>query len=194
MEQINFKQAVENLRHTGFSPIPGKVFISIPDAKGHLERGLAFFVGEGYTWLPEYEKVALWLSNNNGRGLLCFGNCGRGKSVICGKIIPLLLNHYCHKIVSCYDSQTMNNDIDDVKRKHIIYIDDIGIENVSIKFGEKRLAFPEIVDEAEKKGKLLIITTNLSLSEIEQKYGERTKDRLIALVEPVLFKGKSMRK
>lgn len=194
MEQINFKQAVENLRHTGFSPIPDRVFISIPDAKGYLERGLAFFVGEGYTWLPEYEKVALWLSNNNGRGLLCFGNCGRGKSVICGKIIPLLLNHYCHKIVSCYDSQTMNNDIDDVKRKHIIYIDDIGIENVSIKFGEKRLAFPEIVDEAEKKGKLLIITTNLSLSEIEQKYGERTKDRLIALVEPVLFKGKSMRK
>ena len=194
MEQINFKQAVENLRHTGFSPIPDKVFISISDAKGHLERGLAYFVGEEYSWLPEYEKVALWLSNNNGRGLLCFGNCGRGKSVICGKIIPLLLNHYCHKIVSCYDSQTMNNDIDDVKRKHIIYIDDIGIENVSIKYGEKRLAFPEIVDEAEKKGKLLIITTNLSLSEIEQKYGERTKDRLIALVNPVLFKGKSMRK
>lgn len=194
MEQINFKQAVENLRRTGFSPIPDKVFISIPDAKGHLERGLAYFVGKEYSWLPEYEKVALWLSNNNGRGLLCFGNCGRGKSVICGKIIPLLLNHYCHKIVSCYDSQTMNNDIDDVKRKHIIYIDDIGIENVSIKYGEKRLAFPEIVDEAEKKGKLLIITTNLSLSEIEQKYGERTKDRLIALVNPVLFKGKSMRK
>jgi DNA replication protein DnaC len=194
MEQINFKQAVENLRHTGFSPIPDKVFISIHDAKGHLGRGLAYFVGEGYSWLPEYEKVALWLSNNNGRGLLCFGNCGRGKSVICGKIIPLLLNHYCHKIVSCYDSQTMNNDIDDVKRKHIIYIDDIGIENVSIKYGEKRLAFPEIVDEAEKKGKLLIITTNLSLSGIEQKYGERTKDRLIALVDPVLFKGKSMRK
>lgn len=193
MEQLDFKKAVENLRHTGFSPIPDRVFISIPDARGHLEQGLAYFVGERYTWLPEYEKVAQWLSNNNGKGLLCFGNCGRGKSVICGKIIPLLLNHYHHKVVSCYDAQTMNNDIDDVKRKHIIYIDDIGIENVSIKFGEKRLAFPEIVDEAEKKGKLLIITTNLSLAEIEQKYGERTKDRLIAIVDNVLFKGKSLR-
>ena len=193
MEQLDFKKAVENLRHTGFSPIPDRVFISIPDARGYLERGLAYFVGERYTWLPEYEKVAQWLSNNNGKGLLCFGNCGRGKSVICGKIIPLLLNHYHHKVVSCYDAQTMNNDIDDVKRKHIIYIDDIGIENVSIKFGEKRLAFPEIVDEAEKKGKLLIITTNLSLAEIEQKYGERTKDRLIAIVDNVLFKGKSLR-
>jgi DNA replication protein DnaC len=193
MEQLDFKKAVENLRHTGFSPIPDRVLVSIPDARGHLERGLAYFVGERYTWLPEYEKVAQWLSNNNGKGLLCFGNCGRGKSVICGKIIPLLLNHYHHKVVSCYDAQTMNNDIDDVKRKHIIYIDDIGIENVSIKFGEKRLAFPEIVDEAEKKGKLLIITTNLSLAEIEQKYGERTKDRLIAIVDNVLFKGKSLR-
>lgn len=194
MEQIDFSRAVENLRHTGFSPIPDRVNISIPDARSHLERGLAYFIGDSYTWLPEYEKIALWLSNNKGRGLLCFGNCGRGKSVVCGKIIPLLLNHYCRKIVSCYDSQQMNDNIDDVKRKHIIYIDDIGIENVSVKFGEKRVAFPEIVDEAEKRGKLLIITTNLSLAEVEQKYGERTKDRLIALVDAVLFKGKSLRK
>lgn len=194
MDKIDFHKEIENLRQTGFNPVPDKVFFSISSARQHLEQGLAHFVGEEYQWLPEYEKVAKWLENNNGRGLLCFGNCGRGKSVMCGKIIPILLNHYCRKIVSCYDSQTMNNDIDDVKKKHIIYIDDIGIERESVKYGERRLAFPEIVDEAEKKGKLLIITTNLSLEEIEKKYGERTKDRLIALVDVVLFKGKSLRK
>lgn len=65
---------------------------------------------------------------------------------------------------------------------------------MSVKYGEKRLSFAELVDEAEKKGKLLIISTNLSLSELQQKYGERTVDRLRAITTPVVFKGDSLRK
>lgn len=167
--------------------------IAIPDSKSLLWRGLNYFTGKA-EWLPEYEEVANWLSGNDGRGLLCYGNCGRGKSLICWKIIPLLLNHYCRKIVACYDAQQMNADIDAVKAKHIIYIDDVGTENLSVKFGEKRLAFCEIVDEAEKRGKLLILTTNLSLNEITLKYGERTMDRLVAITTRVKFKGESLRK
>lgn len=193
MEQIDFKRTIEGLKATGFNPLPNSVNISIPDAKRILWNGLNYFVGKA-EWLSEYEEVSNWLSDNKGRGLLCYGNCGRGKSLICWKIIPLLLNHYCHKIVACYDAQQMNADIDAVKQKHIIYIDDIGTENVSVKFGEKRLAFCEIVDEAEKRGKLLILTTNLSLDEISQKYGERTMDRLVAITTRVKFKGGSLRK
>lgn len=193
MEQIDFKRTIEGLKATGFNPLPNSVNISIPDAKRILWNGLNYFVGKA-EWLSEYEEVSDWLSDNKGRGLLCYGNCGRGKSLICWKIIPLLLNHYCHKIVACYDAQQMNADIDAVKQKHIVYIDDIGTENVSVKFGEKRLAFCEIVDEAEKRGKLLILTTNLSLDEISQKYGERTMDRLVAITTRVKFKGGSLRK
>lgn len=193
MEQIDFKRTIEGLKATGFNPLPNSVNISIPDAKRILWNGLNYFVGKA-EWLSEYEEVSNWLSDNKGRGLLCYGNCGRGKSLICWKIIPLLLNHYCHKIVACYDAQQMNADIDAVKQKHIIYIDDVGVENMSVKFGEKRLAFCEIVDEAEKRGKLLMLTTNLSLDEISQKYGERTMDRLIAITTRVKFKGESLRK
>lgn len=139
-------------------------------------------------------RLPKWLTDNKGRGLLCIGNCGRGKTLICGKIIPVLLNHHCNKVVSCYDAQQLNADLDAVKQKHIIYVDDIGTEFLSVKYGEKRLSFAELVDEAEKKGKLLIITTNLSLSELQQKYGERTVDRLRAITTPVVFKGDSLRK
>lgn len=194
MGQIDFQQAIENLRRTGFNPMPDRVQIRIPNAKEILWAGLKHFEGENAKWLKEYEGVAKWLEHNEGRGLLCYGNCGRGKSLICWKIIPLLLHYYHRKVISCYDSQQMNADIDEVKSKHLIYIDDIGTENVSIKYGEKRLAFSEIVDEAEKKGKLLIITTNLSLEEIEQKYGERTMDRLVAITKRVKFLGESLRK
>lgn len=72
--------------------------------------------------------------------------------------------------------------------------DDIGTENLSVKYGEKRLSFAELADEAEKKGKLLILTTNLSIDELREKYGERTIDRLRAITRTVLFSGESLRK
>lgn len=194
VDQINFKTALENLSNIGFNPVPNLVQISIAEPKKAIWAGLRHFCGDEAQWNEEYEEVSKWLSNSAGRGLLCFGSCGRGKTLLCGKIIPVLLNYYCSKIVSCFDAQQMNNNIDSVKSQHIIYLDDIGTENMSIKFGEKRMAFPELVDESEKKGKLLIISTNLSLSEIREKYGERTLDRLKAITIPVLFKGESLRK
>ena len=193
MEQIDFQQTIDRLRDTGFSPVPNTVNISIPDAKNVLWAGIKYFTGEKAQWLPEYLEIANWLTNNQGRGLLCFGNCGRGKTLICGKSLPLVLNHYCRKVVSCYDSQQMNAELDSVKQKHIIYVDDIGTENLSVKYGEKRLAFAELTDEAEKKGKLLILTTNLSIDELREKYGERTVDRLRAITKTVLFTGESLR-
>ena len=44
-----------------------------------------------------------------------------------------------------------------------------------------------------KKGKLLILTTNLSIDELREKYGERTVDRLRAITKTVLFTGESLR-
>ena len=191
---MTFQQAIDNLRHTGFNPMPDKVQINIPNAKELLWLGLNHFEGSSAQWLGEYEGIVDWLQNNEGKGLLCYGNCGRGKSLICLKILPVLIHNRYKKVVSCYDAQQMNADIDEVKSKHLIYIDDIGTENVSIKYGEKRLAFSEIVDEAEKRGKLLIVTTNLSLEEIAQKYGERTMDRLVAITKRVKFLGNSLRR
>ncbi len=194
MEQVNFRQVIEDLRVTGFNPEPSTVRIAIPNARKVLWQGIRYFTGDNAQWLPEFDRVAEWLTDNHGRGLLCYGNCGRGKSLICCKIIPILLSHYCKKIASVYDAQRMNADIDTVKAKHILCLDDIGTEETSVKYGERRQAFSEIADEAEKRGKLLIVTTNLGLNEILQKYGERTMDRLVAVTASVQFKGESLRR
>lgn len=193
MGQINFKESIEKMKACGFNPFPDRVNISIQDAKDVLLRGLNYFE-PGAKWLPEYDEVVDWLSDNKGRGILCYGNCGRGKSLICCKIMPLILNHYCNKIVSLYTAPQMNALLDSVIKNHIICIDDIGVESLSVKYGEKRMSFCEIVDEAEKNGKLLIITTNLTTDQIAAKYGERTMDRLIAITRRVKFVGESLRR
>ena len=122
------------------------------------------------------------------------GRCGLGKSLIGMRILPLVINAICHKIVSCYDAQDLNVKPDDVLQKHLVYIDDIGTEGISNIYGNKRIPFSELCDAAEKKGKLLIITTNLDVSSLAQKYGERTIDRLRAVTKRVAFFGDSLRK
>lgn len=171
-----------------------RVFIRLNNARSILERGLKFETDGAAVWLPEYDNVVDWLQDNKGRGLLMYGNCGRGKTVLGGRVIPMILNRWFNKVVSCYTSIEMNKKPDIVLAKKIVYIDDVGIEDVAVSYGSKRLIFPELVDAAEQHGKLLIISTNLSLPDIVAKYGVRTVDRLKTLTTQIRFVGESMRR
>ncbi len=190
---LDFGRAAADLRDVGLMSVPDRVRFAVPQAREQLWNGLRHFVGEQARWLPEYDAVVQWLGDNGGRGLLAMGNCGRGKTLVVGRIVPQLIHHVARRIVSSFDAQAMNADPDGVKRKHLIYIDDVGTEGVSVRYGERRLVFPEVVDEAEKRGKLLLATTNLTPEELRRKYGERTMDRLRAVTVPVVFKGESLR-
>ena len=178
--------------------VPGKkVYISIHEAKNILHgvmSGLLAGEGRTLTWIPEYDKVASWLENNKGRGLFLFGNCGRGKSLLCRYAIPIILMEYCRKIVSVFDIQDMYSDLDSVLKKRIISLDDIGTEEIIVKYGERRDAFPEIIDRAEKNGNLVIVSTNLNQEKLQERYGARILDRIKSTTTRVMFEGKSFRK
>ena len=184
------------LQGTGFFGSPKKVSIRIDNAKLLLCNGLKYYCGEGAVWQPEYEEVAEWLTDNKGRGLWLCGECGRGKTLIGAKILPVLFNfyHFPRKTIFLYDAKDLNSEFDDIVKKHIIYIDDVGKESVEVNYGNRNLRFPDIVDEAEKKGKLLMFSTNLSQEKMVEKYGERTVDRLRAITKKIVFRGKSLRK
>lgn len=166
----------------------------IEDAEDLLKRGLKHFIGDDYQWLPEYNEIVEWLSDNKGKGLLCMGNCGRGKTVICLNILSAVFQYLLSQNYNIYDSVEMGDKIEDIKSFGCnIMIDDIGLEQEFSKYGEKHIAFSEIVDIAEKKGLLLVITTNLNQKQLKSKYGERTFDRLKSLTKCVVFKGNSLR-
>lgn len=184
------------LQGTGFFGSPKRVSIHIDNAKLLLCNGLKYYCGEGAVWQQEYEEVAEWLTDNKGRGLWLCGECGRGKTLIGAKILPVLFNfyHFPRKTISLYDAKDLNSKFDDIVTKHIVYIDDVGKESVEVSYGNRNLRFPDIVDEAEKKGKLLMFSTNLSQEKMVEKYGERTVDRLRAITKKIVFRGKSLRK
>lgn len=169
--------------------------INLENAKDVLKRGLNFFVGEDAQWVQEYDDIADWLTDNKHKGLLCYGKCGRGKSLICEKIMPNIFRYYLRKNLIKLDGYEIND-----KRQLLrecdcaILIDDFGVEDVGKIYGEMHNVFEEVISLAEKRQQLLLLTTNLTLDEICEKYGERTLDRLRYLTRPVLFTGESFRK
>lgn len=192
----NFKETLFDMQQHNI-PLPaGKVEIRIPLARQILTDMLTLFIereGRQLIWLPEYDQVAEWLSDNEGRGLFLYGNCGRGKSLICRYVIPAILLTYCRKVVSVFDVQQMNRDVDLVLSKHIIYIDDIGTEEVSNHYGNRRMAFAEIMDAAEKQNKLVMVSTNLDISGLRAVYGDRVVDRIRSTTRRIVFGGDSLR-
>lgn len=202
MEQIDseyFKNLVSQMRDTGYPQEIDRVQISIPNAEKRLRGGLQYVVnmksGCNAEWNERnYRPIVDWMTDNKGKGLLMFGGCGLGKSVIGMYILPLLIKDVHKKVVNIFSAQELNKKIDEILKLHIIYIDDIGTEDNLNYYGNKRMPFAELCDAAEKKGKLLILTTNLSIDELTEKYGDRVVDRLIATTKAVPFTGDSLRK
>lgn len=194
MEQINFKATIDRLRDTTYKLLPDKVQVSVPNAGTHLKRGLRYFCGDDAKWNTDYEKIVQWLTDNKGKGLMLVGGCGVGKSLIGMRIIPLLLTHYCGKIVAICTANELNKSPDEIMKNHIIYIDDVGTEDISNIYGNKRVPFAELVDIAEQNGKLLMFSTNLDEEHLIAKYGDRVIDRLHAITRRVTITGKTNRK
>lgn len=192
----DISKVIEDMKRAGMPSPIDKVFISIPDAKSVLQKYLSHFLqmqGRKLQWLPEYDHICEWLSDNKGLGLFMYGNCGRGKSFLGRYILPAILLKYNNKIVKTFDVQEMNKDPELLLSKHIIGIDDIGTEEVSNTFGNKRMVFGEIMDSVEKESKLIIISSNLQQKDLKEKYGDRILDRIKETTKRVLFEGESLR-
>ena len=187
---------IKEMRRNNLVMPPERVHIRIPDAGQTLAAAMEAFIGlEGRraVWLKEYCKVAAWLSGNGGKGLMLAGNCGNGKSILSRLVIPAILLRCLGLVVNVYDTREMNRRLDEVLQKRIVSLDDIGTESEAVEYGNRRMAFPEIVDMAEKHGKLLVVSTNLRDDDLRKRYGERVTDRIIALMNIVEFNGKSLR-
>ena len=179
-------------------PVPqSQVMVRVPEARTVLYHYMKDCLAQKRSelhWLPEYEEVADWLTDNRGRGLFLYGDYGRGKTVLGYHVLPAILLKYMNKVVNVYDAQKMNSDIDKLLRKHVVSLDDIGTEDTLVSYGNRRLAFAEVMDAAEKYRKLIIVSTNLNGDQIVARYGQRVMERIISVTRRIEFKGQSQRR
>lgn len=198
--EFSFEQATSAVNQAVAAD--GPLHFTMGHARKRLEDGLHYYLKGQEKWLPAYDKVVDWLSDNKGRGLLCVGTTGLGKSLICYSIFRVLFLDMKAVFVT---AQQMNDRIDDLLKPdtRIIVIDDLGKEAVETRtYGNRRTPFFELCDAAERDGKLLIITTNLSTTpvndarypaSIQQRYGDAVISRLRGITKVVIFEGEDLR-
>lgn len=184
-----------------FPALPRRPRIAIANARERLLGGLQHFLRtDTPRWLPAYDDVVQWLTDNKGRGLLCFGTSGLGKSTICRDILPVLLGK--SNVVSV-SAMEMGQHIDELLRARCVIIDGLGKESVQETVNyRRRMPFYELCDAAVSGGLLLVITTNLATTtvpdnplysdSIEHRYGPDVLSRLRAATRAVIFKGENL--
>ena len=186
--------------------------VRIPDAKKRLQDGLHYFLKGKEQWLAGgdpldgYDGIVNWMTDNKGRGLLVVGAPGLGKSLVCQKILPVILGNGGRPIASV-NAKELHGRLDQLKRERIVIIDDLGKEPRK-HYGDTDNSFYELCNNAECTGQLLIITTNLSTTPLSPshpnahlypdsiltRYGQDVISRLRATTTVVEFLGSDMRK
>ena len=139
----------------------------------------------------------------NGQGLLFWGNVGTGKTFLAGCIanalmernIPVLMTSFpklLNALGGLYSGEK-NEYLKSLNQYRLLIIDDLGVERDTPYVLETVYL---VIDERYKSGKPFIITTNLSLQELQNpvdlEHG-RIYDRIMERCVPVAFSGKNYR-
>lgn len=192
-------------QHSAYDTRRDPYNIHVADAEKRLRDGLHYYLKGSEQWLPAYDQIADWLQDNKGRGLLCVGHPGLGKTLICEKILPVILGNGGRPIASVKASG-LHDRLPELLKERIVIIDDLGKEPTK-HYGDVDRSFFELCDNAERTGQLLIITTNLATARpaswpadrpwpwpdsIEHRYGTEVLGRLKAITSVVRIEGESM--
>lgn len=161
--------------------------LSIPNAAWTLYE-CAKACAKDFRWEADYQRLAQWMENPGGRGALIHGCPGSGKTFLATIFTALAYMHH-GALFTLAIAQEMNDRAEELKRDRLLLIDDIGVEDMRNNYGNRSYVLSDLVDVAERKGSILVLTTNLDASQLVGKYGNRTYDRLAAITTPISFAG-----
>ena len=168
-------------------------------------RGHAFIGIAGTEVEDKLRKAAEWMVNASGRcGLLLQGSVGSGKTSVLYAIYALYKAagaslSYC-TAPRLYDHARLhlNNEAslyDDYRQAKYLFMDDLGTEpERCLIYGTEYTPIQDILSYRYDRCLPTIITTNLTDTQIRERYGERCADRINEMFTILRLKGPSYRK
>lgn len=181
---------------------PLKFFSSEEEYKKALyEIFTSLHPSKKFKYTANFENCADYFLDTKGKGLALLGDYGTGKTFIISDFLRLLFYFKYRKIIrpiKAYDIVINCKSAADLYNQQflkysIIMIDELGNEPVFNDFGSKIEMLSLIIDKCEDENKLLFLTSNRTVKEIEERYGKPIFDRIRELCEIKFFKGNSLR-
>lgn len=156
-------------------------------------------------------KIGVKYSNNfkemkeKSIGLLIYGEPGNGKTFVSAAIankllddmVPVIcisINSLLSRIKETFNSwgkEAEDTIIKSLSNADLLIIDDLGTEQAT-EWSKTKIY--NIIDSRYRNGLPLIISTNVALAELENKYDKRTYDRLLEMCTPIKNDGLSIRR
>lgn len=158
-----------------------------------------------------YEALARWLATleagHQRQGLLLTGRAGCGKTMFVKAVVRPSRLLSAAEIVNAYrDRQGLDSSFwyavarvydGEVDAATTIAVDDLGQEPLCMLYGQR----VEVLDDVlcavyrawQKSGTLLVATSNLTIQELDKRYGRRITDRLREMCQAIEIKGGSRR-
>lgn len=161
---------------------------------------------------PEFKhivgQISLWYANDERfkddlkKGIILRGNCGTGKTMLLDTISDIVEYGDNRKPIMIHvrdvQSLYLKNDleqIDTLKKRFLLLIDDVGVENADIKnYGNVLEPFNDLFDYRYRNRLDTVISTNLTPEKIKDVYGDRILDRFKECFNEYIFNFKSYRK
>lgn len=131
--------------------------------------------------------IAQWLTTTGyNHNLNISGNVGIGKSTILGALMDFLNRtevRYNKTFVTANNMAQIalqsEPSWERITTVPILLLDDVGTEPYEVKeYGNSYLPFTQLIEQRYNKGLTTVMTTNLSIDEINTRYGTRIADRV----------------
>lgn len=190
-ERQKLKKRAEELRRSGF---PDKEMHQWTFANDDMENEQITKAMKRYVDnFPELKK--------QGKGLLLYGNVGRGKTYAACEVANALIDKGYSVMVTNF-SRILNTlqgtfekqeYLDKLNSYSLLVLDDLGIER-DTEFSKEQVY--NVIDSRYRAGKPMIITTNLSIEQIKNPADiedRRVYDRILERCFPIEFTGQNKR-
>lgn len=138
--------------------------------------------------------VADWLTGKGKSGLLLYGAYGTGKTTMLTAISYVLRHFDRNYLQGSAKSVIASSDDERYYQNRVIMIDELGREPITKSiYGNVSEPIVDIIVFREKKRYPTIIATNLTDSELQQRYGEYIYDRIRGSYSKIFYNDKSYR-